>query len=692
MSPKFALNLLQQDANACWFVEDRTLASFVQNRALLARAQAEAEAELVARWWVRRSPKHACSVPLLLNQHSEEWQQFLADIARDFHEEETFGPLRLTEGRPTDTFHWSKCLRSRLGRFLNAHGFIALTTGASGCLLPFEVQHAASDQWRFVDMWGVRVVPEWTEVAAELDGQVSRAPYQILLNGVLLAPVELTGESFGLPVALAALFQDIPGFDPSKLVATGAVKDGCLVRVSGCEMKRAAAVRLGARLFVCPACELEPREDIHTLQIPCGATLGAAKTIVEEKLRKMGLLPMDAPRAVELIRNVLAAGDVGPGNPAVSIPLIRNAVTVLSETLSQPGQTRPEKLARHVRDARLHLASLYNHAGDPCAAKQVLEELLLSGGPTGAATDRAFCEASVRLIVSLSDEGRFSEAEDIARNALESTASLSESEETDQRVRMELYGAVGCDLLPQQFLRLGPAIAGEVLQKAFEYQTTNLRLARELQYAQLPNFNGNQNLAKSAVRSALLPALLNPVETEDRVAEVLRECADLPGWEESAPYLARIRFLGEYRRQLFADGQPGRLGWEDQVPKVMSAGGEWVRATALKYRAAIRAREQRLEEAAADFSNALRLLGSQPAPVIRLLRWSIAAEAWCSLPETLPRVGEVIISDRMVAVEYLERYGPSQGLAERIKKADLTAVQNSEAVDALREFQRSFAY
>lgn len=692
MSPKLFLNLLQQDANACWFVEDGILASFVKNRALLARAQSEAEAELVARWLVRRSPEQACSVPLRLNQHGEEWQQFLADIIRDFHEEEMFGPLRLTAGRQTDVFHWSRCLRGRLGRFLNADGFIALATGASGCLLPFEIQHSASDQWRFVDMWGVRVVPEWTDVAAELDGHVSLAPYQILLNGVILAPVQLTGESFGLPVALAALFQDVPGFNPSKLVATGAVKDGRLVRVSGCEMKREAAVRLGARLFVCPACELDPREGIHTLQIPCGTTLGAAKTIVEEKLREMGLLPLDAPRAVELIRNVLAAGNVGPGNPTVSIPLIRNAVTVLSKTLSQPSLTRPEKLARHVRDARLHLSSLYNHAGDPHAAKQVLEELLLSGGPAGVAPDRAFCEASARLIVSLSDEGRFSEAEDIVRNAFERAEFLSENEEDDQRVRMELYGAVGCDLLAQQSLRLGSALAGEALQKAFEYQATNLSLARELQYSQLPNFNGNQNLAKSAVRSALLPALLNPVETESRVAEVLRECADLPGWEESAPYLARIRFLGEYRRQLFADGQPGMLSWEEELPSVMSGGGEWVRATALKYRAAIRAREQCLKAAAADFSNALRLLGSQPAPVIRLLRWSIAAEAWCSLPETLPRVGEVIISDRMVAVEYLERYGPSQGLAERIKKADLTSVQNSEAVGALREFQRSFAY
>jgi hypothetical protein len=294
--------------------------------------------------------------------------------------------------------------------------------------------------------------------------------------------------------------------------------------------------------------------------------------------------------------------------------------------------------------------------------------------------------------VSLSDEGRFSEAEDVARNALERAESLSENDDADQRVRMELYGALGCDLLPQLFLRLGPAIAEEDLQRAFAYQSTNLRLARELQYSQLPNFNGNQNLAKSAVRSALLPALLNPAETENRVAEVSRECAALPGWEESAPYLARIRFLGEYRRQLFADGQPGRVDWEGELPGVMAGGGEWVRATALKYRAAIRAREQRLDEAAADFTGALRLLGSHSAPVIRLLRWSIAAEAWCSLPAVLSKVAEVIISDRMVAVEYLQRFGPSQCLADRIKKASLTVVQNPEALAVLREFQRGFAY
>jgi hypothetical protein len=104
---------------------------------------------------------------------------------------------------------------------------------------------------------------------------------------------------------------------------------------------------------------------------------------------------------------------------------------------------------------------------------------------------------------------------------------------------------------------------------------------------------------------------------------------------------------------------------------------------------AVAGREQ---EAFDHFKKGLQLLSGDKPRVLRLLRFSIAGEAFRSVPKALEEWRSVLELDRMVAVEYLEAFQESRELASRIRSLRLNSEDCTEAKEILREFQLGFVY
>lgn len=693
MKPLQAIRSLNASPATAWLLSDETLADLLLRNATVSRVHAVLDAERLFRWWILHrlvgsATGQAAASFKNVNTADPDGLRFFSELQAEYR----LNALD-TQGQPlredNHALDRSRHFRARARNHLDAHGFIPLVHGSHACSVPFRFVHAYSDRWRFIAATGHEVARQWNDCANELGEVVPEAPWQIHLGGVFPKEIEFEGGSFGLPVAIAAHLRSFTNFDPLSLVATGAIEGGRLTGVQRCDLKREMAVRQGAKLFVCPESGLAEIPKIRTVQIPCGTPWNELRHHIEEELRHLGLLSMNAAQAADLIRSLQKLGVSGHGCPDVSIPQITRAITTVGESLETGMEKFPNRIHQLLRSAKLHLASLHSHSGNPGAAREVLNQLLPDEN-----APRERCTTAARMIVALSDEGRFQEALLIAEDALVHADRIPDGHDQDLLAKMEIHGALGGDLFLQLALRKGPEGGSKDSERSKEHLETNLLLSEELLHANLNHFLPTENLAKSATRSVLWHALFDPERTEQKVSETREQFGRRPGWQTSEPYLRRIRFLGEYRRRIFANGTSDLMQWEDELPSTDPdrSGSAWIRAMALKYRGAIRALDLRPEEALRDFEEARHLLAGEQPKVFRLLRWSVEAEALCSLPEVPPTTLEILDRDRMPAVEYLAAYEPSIELAQRIKSLRFEDRTAGDTLGVLREFLRGFAY
>jgi hypothetical protein len=253
-------------------------------------------------------------------------------------------------------------------------------------------------------------------------------------------------------------------------------------------------------------------------------------------------------------------------------------------------------------------------------------------------------------------------------------------------LRIQSAGALGGDALLHKALRLNDS---ELAKESLGLLEENLELAQELAehsggrpYLNEPNWE-----AMSTARLALWYALFAPEESESRVAKaaerIQQALARHPTRDSSQEYLCRTRFLGAYR-QLLRGTLPQSAEVNDWA--LPDAARHWLRATALKYRGAIRATWDEIPAAQQDFAAAYELLRLDKTPTVQLIAWSIAAQAVLSLPEGMAVLFEERVrEDVSCVVEYLSRFGPSAGLAGAFAQGGWTRAH-------LREFQLGFAY
>ncbi|MEY5011284.1 MAG: hypothetical protein RLZZ253_2423, partial [Verrucomicrobiota bacterium] len=638
MTPRDAYQLLAQDPRHAWCFNDSLISTLLDHCALTGTQAASLVSERLIRNWIPPLGGTKFGDPaqgFREADHPDRRAGFLAKIA-------------LNGGNPEPDYFFA-----RARGILNAHGYIPVVCGSSASLLPFEIRHRSSDRWRFMDTRGRECCRDWLAGVQPLTELLSDAPYQIHFP-VPGTELPVTGGSLALPIALAAEFGS-RGLDSLCLIATGALGDGGLVAVENCELKREAAIRHGARVFICPEAGLAPCDAIHTVQIPAGTPWNTVCNSVQQELERLGILKMDALTATSLIHRLVGEGNSGAGNPRHTIPALQNALRALENQPVNDNAGAPVHLTKTLRSGRLHLASLFNHAGDPEAARIVLDQLLGEGSPAER------CGIAARNIVALCDLGRFDDARLLAEPMLQLANELNTESPEQALAKLEILGAAGGDLFLPIALQKG--LDSAEARQSKELLEQNLLISEALRFAPATaQFNPNENWGKSWTRLRLWHALLAPGQFAPVPPADFDRFA--PG---SLPYLRRIQFLAAYRRQNFHGARVDVPQWD--LPG-LTRGAEWLRATALKYRGSIRAQSNQPEEARSDFLESLRLLSGLQGSVFALLLWSVAAETICVMDVPPERSWEILDSHRMAAVDCLNGYGPTRAIATQISKAD----------------------
>jgi len=288
-------------------------------------------------------------------------------------------------------------------------------------------------------------------------------------------------------------------------------------------------------------------------------------------------------------------------------------------------------------------------------------------------------------VVSLTDMGRLDEAEKLGRKAHKIAGTLDISDDTRAESLVQTTGSLGGEALLHKALRTGKE-ADSV--EAYELLNITLDTTEELARAghQTPHVDADLWYAKSAVRYVLWHAYFRPTKITDLVKEYqsVVEAPRLAGKHDiSEEYLKRTHFLGGYRALLAgkAPAQNEFTGWP--MPSLQAGAPEWVVATALKYRGALKAHSGDVS-AQADFEEAVKLLRGNPHATLRVILWSIAAEARLSGIAS-PILQRVLAEGIYDVVDYLSWDGSMAGFTDKLLSG------NCGDAD-LAEFRRKFAY
>lgn len=564
----------------------------------------------------------------------------------------------------------------RVKTFRRAAGVIPVVSGdrENAFPIPFELQSDLHSERTVTDARG-NGIPIWEEGVRSLWKVVGKHRVLIPMDlGHPGADLQFTGGSLALPVGIAVKHHCESGHDPLLVLSTGAVVDGRLRQVAGCEAKEALARKMGARFWFVPGRRGE--EDgggtIRRINLP-EDTLDQILEHVHQLLQDEGLAKLDVFRALRLLSRLRSSSATGRYPLEFLIQQAERCLRVFRE------DNHPTLQCDAIPETQILLAALENHAGRPGRA----EEILKSVGDSMANDQRIGLKLIPHRVVSLSDMGRFDDAEMWGRKALEWALNLPE-DRVGLEARIQASGSLGGDALLQKALRSNSENlaqeSGNLLKQNFDW-ATKLSL-----YCSPAEYRDDRNwAAMSASRLALWHAFFEPHQIAERVAEagerIRLALGPLPPRDSSRDYLLRTALLGNFRLLVSGGKVPPRQ-WE--LPSAEAP--HWVQATALKYRGALYASCGETGSALRDFQKAYELLRLDHTPVIQTIGWSIAAQAVLSLPEKDAQDFDVCLREaRQYVVDYLNGFKPSHALA--------TIFHDGQwAPDHLREFQRGFAY
>lgn len=655
-------------------VPDAWLGFLLQGDSLQPHSKPFAEGELLCRWWLYRGECPAC-ITDGLQFVDPDLVAFVRDqvlpVRDKANEESVFHNRRATGAEITaaETF-----FTQRVMAFRKAHGIIPVVDARQeqAFPVPFEIRPDEYVQHSITDSRG-NVIEAWEHEAAGLWAVLGKHRVAVTMDlGESASTLRLTGGSFALPVGLAIQHRYESGFAPMEVLATGAVVAGCLKAVEGCEAKGRLARKMGARVWFFPG-TWAGQGDSNTRAVSLEeGLLSRAFGRVKEVLAEAGFAELTVPGARNLL-NRLRQWSASGGCP------LEYAISQTSRCIEVLSQNITRLLETELLNARIHLASLYNHEGRADEAQRILESLRAEMGPGSS----QLCKILPNEVVSLCDLGRLDDSEMLGRKAHELASNL-EDPAMAVELRIQSAGALGGDALLHKALRLNDS---ELAKESLGLLEENLELAQELAehsggrpYLNEPNWE-----AMSTARLALWYALFAPEESESRVAKaaerIQQALARHPTRDSSQEYLCRTRFLGAYRQLL-----RGTLARSAGVNDWALPSEHWVRATALKYRGSIRAAWDEISAAQKDFAAAYELLRLDKTPTVQLIAWSIAAQAVLSLPEGMADLFEERVrEDVSCVVEYLSGFGASAGLAGAFAQGGWTRAH-------LREFQLGFAY
>jgi hypothetical protein len=560
---------------------------------------------------------------------------------------------------------WAVYSRRAAG-FLRADGLIPVLVGAAGdeaVPIPFLFRPGLPAEIKVMDAGGY-VLENWTRSVCRLEAECVSGLGFVIETPLGTEAKHCEGESFALPVLIAKLRVEgaLPDFHPMRLLASGVGRSGLLEAAGGREAKAALARRMGAQFLSVGGAGDE---------IPSGTQIQRLREAVFARLQNVALQKLTPRQLRDTIR--LIGEEMKNGQITLETAELR--LNWHREALEWSGA---EGLGSEARLLALSLqGAISNHKGDAELAarlnREAREEALRMKNP------RAYVEASANQVVSLTDLGLLSEAEDLGRALLGWVRTeMQGSEEDRKRAEITAAGALGGQALLHAALSGG---AGR--QESLDLLKRALHLAREIEDGRETCFD--------AVQIAGWHALLEPETGERAFHEAHAQLSSFPRatHESSMAYLLRIRFLGAYRRWLAtSEVAPGFETWELPSPKVSHM--SWVLATALKYRATLFAANGQFREAAGDFRNAVSLLERQAPPVLRFISATVSLRAFLSLRRHDPQPAAAFLKGAETVFAAFGGPNPSLDGAAWLRVSEEPTPELQEA--AFRWTQGAFPY
>ncbi|MCX8511845.1 MAG: hypothetical protein ORN83_08795 [Chthoniobacteraceae bacterium] len=570
-------------------------------------------------------------------------------------------------------------LIERLLQFRSVDGIIPLVLheGGPAFPVPFQISVGKRGTHTFLDSDG-SPLKAWDEHFAtaleilETDSGVK------ITSGFPNGEDDIAHEEGGFALAVALALYNLENYleiNPLSVLATGGVVNGRVVSAKACAAKAALARKMGVELWVQPdPCDHDTNAPHQVLALGNDQPLLKVLELIRHSLAGIGKARPTARHAREIIARYFHL----PPSTAASI---QDAIHVIERNIKVLVDEDNEYLLPTIADGYILLASLHNHAGDAKSATRVLDgvESLLKGDKV------RLCKLYAQRVVAFTDLGNLKEAENLGRKARAIADKLDILVPGQAEVLVETTGSLGGEALLHKAIRTGDLRDSD---ECYGLLSRTLDVSEELSRAGYQSTYVDSDLwhAKSAARFVLWHAFFEPTKISERVEEV-RSAVEAPllagKYDVSGEYLKRTHFLGGYRALL--KGKPPLqsefANWP--LPSLERGAPEWVLATALKYRGALKAHYGDAG-ARADFEEAARLLQHTQQPVIRIILWSIAVQAELSGIDgpLFDRIFEYGVAD---AVDYLSWDPLQEDIVDRL-------LENTYTDADLEEFQSGFAY
>ncbi len=570
-------------------------------------------------------------------------------------------------------------LTERLRQFRSAHGIIPLVLheGGPAFPVPFQISLGKRCIHTFLDAGGTPL-DSWGERFAPVLEILETDSGVRITSGFPNGGDDIAYEEgcFALPVALALYnLENYLEIDPLSVLATGAIVHGRVVSAKACAAKAALARKMGVELWVQPdPCDHDTNAPHQVLALGNDQPLLKALESIRHSLAGIGKARPTVRHAREIIARYRKI-------PPSRLRDIQKAIAMVDRNLKVLVAEVNEQLLPTIADAYILLASLHNHEGNAKRAAEVLDDIEshIKGNKA------RMCEMYAHRVVALTDMGRLDEAERLGRKARNIAGTLDISEDTRAEALVQTTGSLGGEALLHKALRTGNVADSD---EAYGLLNITLDITEELAQAghQKPHVDADLWYAKSAVRYVLWHAYFTPTKITDRVEEYkpVVEALRLAGkYDISEEYLRRTHFLGGYRALLRgkAPAQSAVATWP--MPSLQDGAPEWLVATALKYRGALKAHYGDAG-ARADFEEGVKLLRGNQHATLRVILWSIAAEARLSGIAS-PIFERVLAEGIYDVVDYLSWDGSMAGLIDKLLSGKFGDAD-------LAEFRRKFAY
>ena len=469
-------------------------------------------------------------------------------------------------------------VRTRIEGYLASSGFVAVVGPScageeEAIVLPFILEPVGDYAPQRVCDWDENPIPGWsgTDVLRHLN--LCAADLVLCCRCGKARAQTLCGRSFGLPVAVAALQQAgrMDAFDRFSVLTSGAFDGaGKLCRVDGLAAKRALARRLGARVFVCPAESGEAGRDDGVVALPVGLSAQECGEALERALSEHGITAPTPGRLrgrIEKLEDEVRAGAIHPEHELARIERL----------FSQFGELGAEAAA-DVDEFEMRCwmmrNALYNHAGQPAAARVAYKRAMALYGTVGGAPEKKF-RARADHVVTLVDLGELDDAEAYARDLLTESERFCEAELHVRRdIAMRAHGVLGGQVLLNR--ALADASKDAALEAKWHLEAA-LRNARET--------GSPREIAFDLCQIGLWEALFNEETALEAIDRLREEIVALKVSEVSSlEYLRSHRLLAAYR--MFLRGRAVVSDAAD-APLPGERAPDWVRMLSRKYHATL---------------------------------------------------------------------------------------------------------